>query len=91
VESFGSIIRRHRTEQGVTLETVAKKCGTHKGYVSGIENGRVNPPGAKVTKKLCAALDLRVNQMIALGWIEKAPKEIEPLLSKWYRQEFLGG
>jgi transcriptional regulator with XRE-family HTH domain len=44
VSHFGDLVRKMRKEKSLTLEAVAKKVGSHKGYVSGIENDRVNPP-----------------------------------------------
>ena len=80
--TYGEEIREARISFDMTLEALAKKAGTNKGYISGIENGKVRPPSASMTKKLCKALDLREFDMMALGWAEKAPKDIRPEILK---------
>jgi transcriptional regulator with XRE-family HTH domain len=39
----GQLIRFHRLRQGLTMEAVADSIGNSKGYLSGIELGRVKP------------------------------------------------
>ncbi|MCU0425865.1 MAG: helix-turn-helix transcriptional regulator [Candidatus Kapabacteria bacterium] len=34
----GALIQQARREKGMTQEELAEKCGTHKGYISKIEN-----------------------------------------------------
>ena len=63
-------------ERGLTLEAVAKAIGSHKGYVSGIEHSKVNPPSWRIIRKLCLVLMLDERRMQLLGWIEKAPQLI---------------
>ncbi|MEM9019302.1 MAG: S24 family peptidase [Planctomycetota bacterium] len=46
---FGDELRRLRRERGWTIEALALRVGVTKGYLSMIENGRVdNPPSGKV-------------------------------------------
>jgi transcriptional regulator with XRE-family HTH domain len=73
---FGEIVRAKRRATGLTLEGLAKKIDSHKGYISGIENGKVKPPSWKVVRKLCTVLDLNYESMLFLGWAQKAPKDI---------------
>jgi transcriptional regulator with XRE-family HTH domain len=88
VKTFGQTIHDRRKEKGLSLEVVARMCGTHKGYISGIEGRKVNPCSAKITERLCKALDLDAERMIALGWIEKSPAKIRGLMERWYKAEF---
>ena len=74
--TFGAVIRARRKQLGFTLEQVAKKAGTHKGYASGMENGKVNPPAWKLVQKLARILNLDALDLIELGWSEKAPSPI---------------
>lgn len=74
--SFGEKVRAFRVIRGLTLEALAKAIGSHKGYVSSIENRKVNPPSAKITKKLCKVLGLDYEPMLMLAWAEKAPKDV---------------
>lgn len=76
--SFGSTIKDARLMRHLTLDALAKKVGTHKGYISGIELGKVNPPSPKMIEKLGKVLGLGVPTLLLLAWIEKAPITILP-------------
>jgi transcriptional regulator with XRE-family HTH domain len=76
IETFGAIIRKARRDRERTLEQVAKAIQSHKGYVSGIENGKVRPPSQRITRKLCRYLGLDYQEMLALAWWEKRPKDL---------------
>ena len=71
-----------RKERGMTLETVAKKAGTHKSYISGIENGKVNPPSVTLIKKIAKALKANEKELVILAYIDKAPKMIKEKVEK---------
>jgi len=74
--SFGNLIARARKEKGLTLEKMATACGTCKSYLSGIENGKVNPPAPMMTRRIAHVLGLTVTHMLMVAWAEKAPKQI---------------
>jgi transcriptional regulator with XRE-family HTH domain len=71
---FGDLVKKLRHEKGLTLEAVAKKIGSHKGYVSGIENAKVNPPSVKIIKKYAKALGQDARMLARLAWVDKAPE-----------------
>ncbi len=73
---YGYEIHEARKKSGITLEKLAKKCGTHKGYISGIENGKVNPPAARVTRRIAAALGLKEDRLLALKVISVLPRRL---------------
>ncbi len=70
---FGSLIKDLRKQQSLTLEAVARKIGTHKGYVSGIENDKVNPPSVKIILRFAKLLDQDPKMLVRLAWVDKAP------------------
>lgn len=70
---FGDLVKKLRNEKGMTLEAVAKKIGSHKGYVSGIENDKVNPPSVKIIKKYAKAFGQDPAMLVRLAWVDKAP------------------
>jgi len=72
--SYGSAVHKARLEKRLTLEEVADRCWTHKGYISGIENGKVSPPSQRLTRRLARVLGLHTGRMLAAGWWEKRPK-----------------
>ena len=77
MSNFGDLVKRLRKERGLTLEAVAKKIGSHKGYVSGIENDKVNPPSVKILKKYAKIFGRYPCQFVRLAWVDKAPDLIK--------------
>lgn len=74
MRTFGAILREAITAKHLTLKEVAKSTGTQKGYISGICNRKISPPSAKLIRKLCAKLDLDVDDMLSRSVLEKMPK-----------------
>ena len=70
---FGDLVKSLRKEKGLTVEEVAKKVGTHKGYISGIETGKVNPPSVKMIRKFARLLGQDEKELVRLAWVDKAP------------------
>ena len=54
-ETFGRNVRRVRTANGVTLETLAHDVGLSYSYIGEIERGRRNPTLA-VVERIASAL-----------------------------------
>lgn len=73
---FGELIRTLRKGRGLTLEAVARAIGSNKGYVSGIETGKVNPPSAKVIRKLAKMFGQDDRSLLLMAWMDKAPEII---------------
>ena len=73
---FGDLVRTLRKERGLTLEFIGRKIGTNKGYISGIENGKANPPSVKVIKKYAKALGQDTKHLVRIAWVDKAPEII---------------
>ena len=72
--TYGQILKSARIRRELTLEQVAKAISSHKGYVCGIENGKVNPPSPRFTVKFCRVLGLEPEYMLCLAVAEKAPR-----------------
>lgn len=70
---FGSLVKKLRKEKSLTLEAVAKKIGSHKGYVSGIENDKANPPSVKIILKYAKLFGQDPKMLVRLAWVDKAP------------------
>ncbi|HVR83873.1 MAG TPA: helix-turn-helix transcriptional regulator, partial [Planctomycetota bacterium] len=70
---FGELVRTLRLERRLTMEALARKLGTHKGYISSIESGKVNPPSVKVIKKYAKVLGQDVKHLVRIAWVDKAP------------------
>lgn len=80
MKDFASVVKEARRFKGLTLQQVASKVGTHKGYISGIEHHKVNPPSAKLVRKMAKLLDLDVLELLILAVVEKAPKEVREIM-----------
>jgi transcriptional regulator with XRE-family HTH domain len=73
---FGELVGRLRKERGLTLADVARKIGSQKGYISGIESGKVNPPSVKLIRKYAKAFGQDERALVRLAWVDKAPSII---------------
>jgi transcriptional regulator with XRE-family HTH domain len=82
MNAFGKAIQEAKLAKGFTLDQLAKKVGTYKGYISGWCSGNVNPPSAKLVKKVAKVLELDEKRLLVLSFTEKAPKEIKEFLRK---------
>jgi len=71
---FGDVVRTLRKERGLTMEALARKIGTNKSYISGIEGGKVSPPSVKIIKKYARALGQDAKHLVRLAWVDKAPE-----------------
>ena len=89
---FGDLVRKLRKEKGLTLEAVAKKIGSHKGYVSGIETDKVNPPSVNLIKKFAKVFGQDARALARLAWVDKAPEILREDAEKfleWCQREEL--
>jgi transcriptional regulator with XRE-family HTH domain len=57
METFGSVVRAARREQGLSLEALAERAGTTKAVLSGVEDGRRHADSV-TTEKLVEVLGL---------------------------------
>jgi len=73
MSNFGELLRRLRREQGYSLRTVARRLDTQKGYLSGIENGKVNPPSDRLVKRIAQMYRQDERMLLRLAWADKAP------------------
>lgn len=71
MNSFGTEIKAARLAKKLSLQQVAERVGTFKGYCCGIETGSLNPPSERMTRKFCRTLGLNVDRMLALAVLHK--------------------
>lgn len=64
-KSFGENIREKRRKQGLTVQALAKMCGTSRSYITLIENGK-RLPGKKILPKIAATLQIKTADV--LNW-----------------------
>ena len=82
--TIGKRLRELRQSRGYSLRELSIKTGgcCEKAYLSGIENGKVNPPSPRVIRKLAKALCHDVRELLLMAYIEKAPEEIRRQVRK---------
>ena len=61
--AFGTLIREHRVDQGLSQEHLAQKAGFHRNFVSLVERGERSPT-LENAFALAAALDLRLSTLV---------------------------
>jgi transcriptional regulator with XRE-family HTH domain len=75
---FGRRLRDLRKQKGMTLETLAVKIGSSKGYLSGIENEKVNPPTEKFVRKLARIFGQDEIEFLKMAYLDKIPRSLQP-------------
>jgi len=57
-ERFGKLFKSLRLKRGLTMEALAKIAKTSKGYISGIEHGKVGTPAPGMAVSMAKGLGL---------------------------------
>jgi transcriptional regulator with XRE-family HTH domain len=84
---FGRRLRDLRKKKGMTLEALAARIGSSKGYLSGIENEKVNPPTEKFVRKIARIFGQDEVDFLKLAYLDKIPRALQPELRKALGQE----
>lgn len=78
--AFGEYLKELRTRQNLALRDVSEKTGMSYSYLAQIENGKRNPPGPELMKKLAPLYRVPVAELMkAAGYLED--QGTEPRLS----------
>jgi transcriptional regulator with XRE-family HTH domain len=64
-ETFGRKLRTLRRQSEVTQRELAKRVGVDFSYISKLENDRLPPPAAETTIKICEALGVVADELLA--------------------------
>lgn len=59
---LGRNMKRIRTTKGISQGDIARKLKVHKGYISNIENGKVNPTLATIAK-ISKAIGVSISEL----------------------------
>ena len=73
---FGKKIYELRKEKGMTLEELANRIGSCKGYISGIETSSRRPPSDKIVRKLAKIFGVNKKLLLRLAHIDKIPEDL---------------
>jgi len=81
--AFGRLLRKRRTDRGLSQEALAAKAGYERAFISLVELGKRNP-SLRTVFDLCAALDIRpsifIRQVEKTSWFDlprRVPKKIK--------------
>jgi len=66
-QTFGRALRELRRAKGITQRGLAEKVGVDFSYISKIENDRLPPPAADTIVKICDALEVSPDLLLALS------------------------
>lgn len=77
-KSFGEILKNLRRAKEVSQRALAEKVGVDFTYISKIENDRLPPPSADTIVKICKALD--IPNEILLAHSGKVSSELQQLI-----------
>jgi transcriptional regulator with XRE-family HTH domain len=73
-QTFGRALRELRRSKGITQRDLAGEVGVDFSYISKIENDRLPPPAADTIVKICDALEVSPDSLLALSG--KIPSEL---------------
>jgi len=75
--TFGETVRELRKATGLSQRGLAEKVGVDFSYISKVENDRLPPPAADTITKICEALRVPPDKLLALtGKMPTAVKEM---------------
>jgi transcriptional regulator with XRE-family HTH domain len=77
--TFGQALREVRRSKGVSQRELAGKVGVDFSYISKVENGRLPPPAADTIVRICEALGVSPDPLLASTG--KVPTEMKGMLS----------
>lgn len=82
--NLGTLLRKHRKRQKLTLRTVAEQAGVSEGFLSQVENA-VNSPSVDTLMRICKALGVDAGDL--LTQIDKQAKLMVVRRSEWQEIE----
>jgi transcriptional regulator with XRE-family HTH domain len=77
-KTFGQSLRELRRSKGVSQRELAGKVGVDFSYISKLENDRLPPPAADTIVKICEALGIAPDRLLAATG--KMPTQIKEML-----------
>lgn len=77
--TFGEALREIRRSKEITQRELAEKVSVDFSYISKIENDRLPPPAADTIVRICRALEVAPDELLALTG--KVPSDIKDVFS----------
>lgn len=85
-------LKQLRVDRGWSLRELAEESGLSNGYISLLENGRVESPSATVLGKLAQALTVPLDDLLRAAGVEiaslpaSANRDVDPALASAVRR-----
>lgn len=76
-KTFGQALRELRRAKRVSQRELAEKVGVDFSYISKLENDRIPPPAADTIVKICKALGVPSDELLALTG--KVPNDVKEM------------
>ncbi len=76
--TFGQNLREIRRFKGISQRELAKSVGVDFSYISKIENDRLPPPAADTIVKICEALSVPPDELLAMTG--KMPSQVKQMV-----------
>lgn len=74
-QTFGQTLRELRRSKGISQRELAEKVSVDFSYISKLENDRLPPPAADTIVRICLALGVPADELLALAG--KVPNDIK--------------
>lgn len=78
--TFGQALKELRRSKEVSQRELADRVGVDFSYISKIENNRMPPPAADTIERICRALDVSADDLLAMSG--KVPSSIKKALDE---------
>ena len=79
-KTFGQTLKEIRRSKGVTQRQLAAAVGVDFSYISKVENDRMPPPAADTIVKICEALGVAPDELLAMTG--KMPTPVKETISE---------
>jgi transcriptional regulator with XRE-family HTH domain len=76
--TFGQNLRELRRSKGMSQRELAKRVGVDFSYISKVENDRLPPPAADTIVKICEALSVAPDGLLAMTG--KMPSQVKQMV-----------
>ncbi|EIT85621.1 transcriptional regulator SinR [Fictibacillus macauensis ZFHKF-1] len=97
---IGEIVKKYRKEKNLSISALAERAGIAKSYLSSLERNIQTNPSVQLLEKLCAVLDLPVEQLLQENsgeeateldhdWTKLVKEAMDSGISKEQFKEFL--
>lgn len=76
--TFGKNLRELRRSKGISQRELAERVGVDFSYISKVENNRLPPPAADTIVKICEALSVAPDELLAMTG--KMPSQVKQMV-----------